>query len=295
MPDRAENVFYSHDIALRRGDGGPARPSHVTIRHTEVYRLRSVRSVSVNHLEPGRGDVFLLGSLQAPMTVHAGEDSAVIAPEELVVVTTPEFEISTASSTDMLMAVSQGTVIRGLGLIDEAGPSITRIPINPMLAAPLNAALIHAVDLLDENTGALDPRVIDFLHLMSRGLIQLPPNPQTADESTVSVFDRARALIAAMHTSPATTPASVADALGVPLRTVQRAFAAEGRSVARELRSARARTAHALLAGGPTSTLALVRIAEDSGFGSAASLRRALRELAREDGYADGEEPPLGG
>ena len=61
MPDRAENVFYSHDIALRRHDDGPSRPTHVTIRHTHVYRMRSVRSASVSHLEPRLGEVFLLG------------------------------------------------------------------------------------------------------------------------------------------------------------------------------------------------------------------------------------------
>lgn len=280
MPDRAENVFYSHDIALRRHDDGPSRPTHVTIRHTHVYRMRSVRSASVSHLEPRLGEVFLLGTLGAPMTVHAGGGAAVIEPQELVVVTTPSVEISTESATDIVMAVSEGAVIREMGLIREAGPEITRIPINTMLAAPLNAALVQAFDLLDETAGSLDPRVTDFLHLMSRGLIQLPRNPHATDDERVSVVDRARALIAGTHTSRSTTPASVADALGVPLRTLQRAFAGQGTSVARELRSARARTARALLSGRPSAARTSTRTAEDSGFGSVASMRRALLESA---------------
>lgn len=292
MPNRAESVFYSDVIALRRRDGGPRRPTHLTIRHTQVYRLRSVRSASASHLEPRLGDVFLLSTLAAPVTLRVGVETAVLEPEELVVVTTPSVEIAAESPTDIVLAVSQGAVIRGMGMIREASPDITRVPINTMMAAPLNSALVHAFDLLDEGTGALDPRVVDFLHLMSRGLMQLPRDPHTTGDAGVSVVDRARALIAGTHMYRSTTPATVADALGVPLRTVQRAFAADGTSLARELRSARARTARALIDGHPSTAGTSTRTAEHSGFGSVASMRRALLELEADNVDTSGDAPP---
>lgn len=279
MHHRAGDTFYTEDIAIRRGDAGPPRPSHLRIRHTEVYRLRSVRSASVSHLEPHLGDVFLLGCLTGRMEIRARRERAMIEAEELVVVRDASFAVSAPAPTDVVLAVSQSTVIRGMGLIPECGPVLTRIPVNRMLAAPLNSALVQAFDLVDTDSRALDARVIDFLHLMSRGLIQLPHDSQSGDDAGVSVTDRARTMIAAAHTSAATTPATIADALGVPLRTLQRAFAAEGTSVARELRLARVRTAHDLVTGGSTAGNGAARIARNSGFGSTASMRRALREF----------------
>lgn len=110
-------------------------------------------------------------------------------------------------------------------------------------------------------------------------MIELPRDSRSGDEAGVSVTDRARTAIAATHTSPATTPATIADTLGVPLRTLQRAFAAEGTTVARELRLARAGTAHDLLTGVSTGVNGAAHIARTAGFGSTASMRRALREF----------------
>ena len=287
MLDRAKQTFYTDDIAIRRLDGGPPHPGHLTIRHTEVYRLKSVQSASVTHLEPHLGDVFLLGSLAHRMEIRARGEHVTIDPTELVIVRDPEVVISAEVPTDLVLADSQTTVIRGMGLIPDVGPVLTRIPVNRMLAAPLNSALTQAFDLVDAGSGALDARVIDFLHLMSRGLIQLPHDPQTSEVAGVSVAGRARTLIAAAHTSPSTNPTTIADALGVPLRTLQRAFAAQGSSVARELRAARGRTAHALLTAGSTAGHSVSRVARSSGFGSTASMRRALRELAASTGEDD--------
>lgn len=279
MHHRARDTFYTNDIAIRRTDAGPSHPSHLTIRHTEVYRLSAVRSASVTHLEPHVGDVFLLGCLTGRMEIRAGRERATIETEELVVVRDASFSVSAPVPTDVVLAVSQSTVIRGMGLIAERGPVLTRVPVNRMLAAPLTSALVVAFDLVDTDSRTLDARVIDFLHLMSRGLIQLPHDSQSGADVGVSVTDRARTVIAATHTSAATTPATIADSLGVPLRTLQRAFAAEGTSVARELRRARVRTAHDLLTGGSTAGNGAARIARNAGFGSTASMRRALREF----------------
>lgn len=279
MHHRAGDTFYTDDIAIRRMDAGPPRPSHLTIRHTEVYRMRSVRSASVTHLEPHLGDVFLLGCLTGRVEIRARRERATVEAGELVVVQDASFAVSAAAPTDVVVAVSQSTVIRGMGLIPERGPVLTRIPVNRMLAAPLNSALIQAFDLVDTDSRALDARVLDFLHLMSRGVIELPRDSRSGDEAGVSVTDRARTAIAATHTSPATTPATIADTLGVPLRTLQRAFAAEGTTVARELRLARAGTAHDLLTGVSTGVNGAAHIARTAGFGSTASMRRALREF----------------
>lgn len=293
MPKQTERVSYIDDIVVRRRDGGEPRPSRLTIRHTQVYRLRNVRSASIAHLEPDFDDLFLLGSITGPVDVGAGSETMAVRPAELGVVSGPEVTFSATEPADIVLAVSQGTVIREMGLGPGTGRAITRIPVNRMLASTLNSALILAFELVDADSRKLDPRVIDFLHLMARGLLQLPRDPQASEEFEVGATERARVLIAGAHTSPRTSPTTIADALGIPLRTLQRAFAAEGSSLARELRTARARTAHALLTSGSAVAGGATAIARDSGFGSTVSMRRALSELHAETGPTD-PPPPAG-
>jgi AraC-like DNA-binding protein len=252
----------------------------LTIRHTHVYRLRDVRSVSIAHLDPDVHELFLLGSLGPAVEVASADEKIEIRPGELAVVRDPNVKITATNPTDIVLAVSQSTVIRDMGLIAAVGPVVTRIPVNALLATTLNGALVQAFDLVDADGRELDPRVVDFLHLMARGLIQLPYDPRAANERDVSITERARILITVSHTSRRTSPTTIADALGVPLRSLQRAFALEGSSLARELRWARAQTANALLTAGSSAASGLSGIARDAGFGSTASMRRALHELS---------------
>ena len=72
------------------------------------------------------------------------------------------------------------------------------------------------------------------------------------------------------------TPELVADAVGVSLRVLQKAFQAEGRSISGSILDARLARAAALLAG-PSNGTSIERVAERSGFGSPSSFSRAFR------------------
>jgi AraC-like DNA-binding protein len=96
-----------------------------------------------------------------------------------------------------------------------------------------------------------------------------------------AVYGEAMALIEERHRDPALTAARLARELLVSEPTLARAFSFLGRTAEDELERRRAGTL-LLLIGGPSLTTAdFVRAAEEAGFASAESARRALRRLSR--------------
>ena len=286
MLDRAQNVRYTENLAIRAPEGGKISLGHLVIRRTDIYRLRNVTRVTLTLLEPQRDEVFLFSTLSLPIDVTVGSETSGAQVHEVVIVNEPRVEIWTPIPTDVIVAVSQACVIEEMGLrADEPTPSIRRLAVNRLVGLPLIAGLTQAFDLVEAGTVSLDPRVLDFLHVLGRSAVHLPHDVETDDADPVPLLARVRALIAALHTDPELTPAGVADALGIPLRTVQRTLSAEGTSIANELRVARARTARSLQDSDAGRASGIARVARDAGFGSVSSMRRALRELdAREIG-----------
>lgn len=90
---------------------------------------------------------------------------------------------------------------------------------------------------------------------------------------------RARAIseIASRHRTPELTPLSVAEALAVSLRHLQRAFEQSGSSVAGIISKSRAESAAMLLTAPGASSLTIDEVAKRSGFSSAFELRAAFR------------------
>nr|WP_239529092.1 helix-turn-helix domain-containing protein [Paenarthrobacter ilicis] len=74
-------------------------------------------------------------------------------------------------------------------------------------------------------------------------------------------------------------PEAVAKAVQSSLRRVQAAFAEVGNSIAAEIRRQRGRLAKNLLKDARYDVLSVQQIAEQTGFGTTAALRRALDEL----------------
>lgn len=283
MLGRARHVRYTEDLVIRVPDGEQIRLSHLTIRRTDVYRLRSVSRATLIRLEPQRDEVFLISTLALPIEVAVGSKTSEAQVHEVVIVHESKVEISAPVPTDIVVAVSQASVLEKMGLrAVEPTPSIRRLAVNRLVGLPLIAGLTQAFDLVEAGAAGLDPRVLDFLHVLGRSAVQLPHDVETDDADAVPLHVRVRALVAALHTDPTLTPAGVADTLGTPLRTIQRTLSAEGTSVANELRVARARTARSLQESDAGRASGIARAA---GFGSVSSMRRALRELdAREIG-----------
>ncbi|MCI2958401.1 helix-turn-helix domain-containing protein [Agromyces atrinae] len=91
--------------------------------------------------------------------------------------------------------------------------------------------------------------------------------------------DRAFALIAARSGDVRLDPAAVARELGVSLRHLQTIFADASSSVSAEIRRERARVARSILQDPRSDALSVAEVAEQSGFGSNVSMRRALDAL----------------
>ncbi len=101
----------------------------------------------------------------------------------------------------------------------------------------------------------------------------LPPS-----DAREGVRRAAMAFIAHQSGDPGLAPLDVARHVRVSLRTLQAAFSAADTSIAAEIRRQRARCAHSLLTEARYAPLSFDEVAVRTGFGSAMTLRRALRE-----------------
>lgn len=116
--------------------------------------------------------------------------------------------------------------------------------------------------LLTEMAGSV------LLDRFARGWSGAPPS--------AALRDRAIAVISQSRADPELTPEVVARAVQSSLRRVQAAFAEVDNSVAAEIRRQRARLAKSLLSNSRFDVLSVSAIAEQSGFGTVTSMRRAL-------------------
>lgn len=91
--------------------------------------------------------------------------------------------------------------------------------------------------------------------------------------------DEAMAVIAQRCADKQLNPEAVAKAVQSSLRRVQASFAEVGNSIAAEIRRQRGRLAKNLLTDSRYDVLSVQQIAEQTGFGTTAALRRALDEL----------------
>jgi AraC-like DNA-binding protein len=95
---------------------------------------------------------------------------------------------------------------------------------------------------------------------------------------TAALRDHAMAVIAQSRADPDLNAERVAQAVQSSLRRVQAAFAEVGTSISAEIRRQRARLARSLLTDSRYDVLSIEQVAEQSGFGTTMSLRRALTD-----------------
>jgi len=101
----------------------------------------------------------------------------------------------------------------------------------------------------------------------------------SAGSPTAVLRDRAIAVIAQSRADPSLNAEMVAAAVQSSLRRVQAAFAEVDNSISAEIRRQRARLARSLLIDSRYDVLSIEQVAEQSGFGTTMSLRRALTEF----------------
>jgi AraC-like DNA-binding protein len=93
---------------------------------------------------------------------------------------------------------------------------------------------------------------------------------------TLGILDQAMAHIAAYRTDQTLTPTSLAHALNISMRQLQRVFSGMGSTPSREIRRQRADLAVSMLTNEAFRVLSITQVAHHSGFADAADLRRAF-------------------
>lgn len=149
----------------------------------------------------------------------------------------------------------------------------------------------------------IEPALVAFAYGAVRGSTNapLPTTPQAAAVASASAeaigrvlvsqwlrplergddnFSRARHFIRVHANEPHVNPESIAESLGISLRSLQAQFSQNGLTVQRELRRQRYVNANVLIANEPALTLTAV--AARAGFGSIKQFRAARTEFAEE-------------
>lgn len=126
-----------------------------------------------------------------------------------------------------------------------------------------------------------ESRTVDRLVLDMAGTLVLGRQGAAWPQGTPRAVVRERALaeIAGNADDVRFTPQALAGRIGVSLRHLQAVFAEAESSVAAEIRRERARVARSVLQDARFDALDVREVAAQSGFGSPASMRRALDEL----------------
>lgn len=199
-----------------------------------------------------RGDVWMFGR-------SAKFGLAVIADAQLVAVTLPA-QVLTDFGLDQVQALraldpNSSMLTPVLGFLREVAVQDQDVP---SVAAYFMEKLVH------EMVGgiALENRGARFAATPDKGF-----------------FDQAMDYIAATAGDSCLTPATLAEALSLSLRQLQREFKRNNTSIAAVILQHRTELAVRHLKDPTLDVLPLEKIAEHSGFASAAQLRRTLREV----------------
>lgn len=128
----------------------------------------------------------------------------------------------------------------------------------------------------EDESRTVDRLVLDMAGTLIRGR---QGGPQQTGTPKAVLRERALKDIADHRAEIGLTPQSVAERVGVSLRRLQALFAEVNSSVAGEIRRERGRVARSMLQDARFDDLDVSQIAEQAGFGSTASMRRALSDL----------------
>ncbi|GIT79677.1 hypothetical protein LLS1_13460 [Leifsonia sp. LS1] len=170
-----------------------------------------------------------------------------------------------APLSELLCITAPAALVAGLELAPHSTP---RPPLSPSALTPLYA---FATSLSGGSaSGAIAPLRSAAMEV-ARALARLIAE---SDPGELTPFTRAMRLIDEGYADPRLSVPRLAHMIGVSERSLQAVFAAEGTSVAKELRATRARAARELRRARPHAPAH--QIATAAGFGSVSSLYRAI-------------------
>lgn len=189
------------------------------------------------------------------------------------------YSIDDLYGSDLLLFRIPRVVLRERG-VDLIGETVTFGPRRPSLST-------HALDALgsrilkeraQDGLSPIPQATVDALFDLVVGLHHEGRGyGGTSEELGGSVVEQAMFLIRENYADRSLTPSWLAERLGVSLRTLQRAFTAQGTGVASTITQVRAEHASELLANPVHRRTTVAEIAVLCGFGAPGDLRRALR------------------
>lgn len=259
------------DVVLYSGGGGalefsPAGPEHTMASGAEVVDLIFVESgelqVMAEHPRAGVGVRVVSGG------------ALVVAPSWLGVRVR-----TTGPWSELALRIDRSTVEAfGPRIPDDIGVFATRSALEKGVRTFVLELLRNGSG--DEPQSALERYATEQLLTEMAGSVLLDRYAKgwTSAPPSAALRDRAISVIAQSRADPNLTPESVARAVQSSLRRLQAAFAEVDNSVAAEIRRQRARLAKSLLSNSRFDVLSVKEVAEQSGFGTVTSMRRALLE-----------------
>ncbi|WP_104179722.1 helix-turn-helix domain-containing protein [Arthrobacter sp. B0490] len=213
----------------------------------------------------GRACVTPVGG--SPVPVQQGEALILTEPIDLV--------LESGVPTRWIHLLVPSARLRERGVDLRVGECLIR---RGALAGPVAAfvsALIDAQDTRNAVSTVVAARVLENLlvAVYGDGLGDADPRADQRWRLRRTAID----LIDESFGDPLLTPASIAEAVGVSLRHLQRAFEGSGTSIAAEISERRTDNACMLLAAPASRELTVTEIARRSGFSSAFELRSRVR------------------
>lgn len=161
-------------------------------------------------------------------------------------------------------------------LSDEVGVFEDLSVTERAMQAFLTQAIAGETQVSDGESRTVDRLVLDMAGTLVQNR-QVRCLPQGTPRAVLR--DRAIAVIAERRADHRITPNGIAQELGVSLRHLQSVFSEASSSIAGEVRRERSRVARSMLQDPRFDELGVAAIATEVGFGSTASMRRALEDL----------------
>ena len=160
--------------------------------------------------------------------------------------------------------------------VDTGLPSIPfHIPASPLVAG-LRAFIASLFLTASRPTMYSDFLIEQAVTEMAFGVVVEASASGTHEQRPPRPIDRARSIMMIRRHDPALSASEIAEELHLSERQLQRIFAVEGTSPARELRTLRVELARTLLADPAMGPLSLHEIATHAGFTNTAAMRRAF-------------------
>lgn len=240
--------------------------AHVTLPHATIEWPRDQMSLD-------RGLIMIcrsggMNAQSAGVVVRRNPGLIVIPPGDTHVTITAD-----APLNEVLYISVSASLMRDFRFTTTEARELPPVPVGAL--APLFAFGVTVCAISVQQTNAVLPLQHAATEI-ARSMLQMVADGSPAD---LSLFAQAMRVMMRDYGQSRLSAAILAHGLGRSERTLQAAFTEQGTTIMRELRAVRVRAAIAIREHNPRATAS--EVARAVGFGSAASLFRALRDVPR--------------